>query len=338
VARDRLGSVRGSASVSNHPYGENYSASNTDGFATYYQDSSTGLNYADQRYYNATFGRFISVARRRDRAALGSPQAWNRYAYAKDDPVNRIDPSGNDSCFIYAADNETCISTTPTDPPACPSDEEQFADGSSGSSDCSGDGGDGGDGGSGDDTINVFAGGETKPITVTGFSQSGQNQATIANVLGDVMSGLAAPGGTQCATWLQGSGSVNPSALISALISGNSFGHGAFSNNTTAAFAGTRNADGSPTGVPGSAAFAVNDNGAFFNSTINGENVTVGPNHYTGGSLQAQAAILIHEIAHIMNPDGGAPGFQKDFGNDKAGRSNDNLVNKNCGKLIGGLK
>ena len=78
---------------------------------TYYQDASTGLNYADRRYYNATFGRFMSAASHRDRAAKNSPQSWNRYGYAANDPVNRNDPSGNDSCFIYAADNETCIGT-----------------------------------------------------------------------------------------------------------------------------------------------------------------------------------------------------------------------------------
>ena len=56
--RDRLGSVRANGSPANRPYGENYTGGNTDGFATYYQDSSTGLSYADQRYYSAGYGRF----------------------------------------------------------------------------------------------------------------------------------------------------------------------------------------------------------------------------------------------------------------------------------------
>jgi RHS repeat-associated protein len=58
VARDRLGSVRGNGSGANRPYRENYSSQNTDGFATYYQDAASGLNYADQRYYSAQYGRF----------------------------------------------------------------------------------------------------------------------------------------------------------------------------------------------------------------------------------------------------------------------------------------
>jgi RHS repeat-associated protein len=97
VARDRLGSVRGNASAANRPYGENYSAQNTDGFATYYQDSSTGVNYADQRYYNATFGGFNIADRKRKSARPKSPTSWNRYVYVANDPVNKNDPTGK-SC------------------------------------------------------------------------------------------------------------------------------------------------------------------------------------------------------------------------------------------------
>ena len=98
LVRDRLGSVRASGSPANRPYGENYSGSNTDGFGTYYQDSSTGLNYADQRYYNATYGRFITPDRYIALAGGANnpadPQSWNRYAYVGNDPTNYGDPSG----------------------------------------------------------------------------------------------------------------------------------------------------------------------------------------------------------------------------------------------------
>ncbi len=101
--RDRLGSVRTFGGAANHPYGENYSQYNTDGFATYYQDSSTGLNYADQRYYNATFGRFTSP----DPLGAGTlqhpkgfravhpmdPTSWNQYYYSSGS-VNLNDPMG----------------------------------------------------------------------------------------------------------------------------------------------------------------------------------------------------------------------------------------------------
>jgi hypothetical protein len=55
-------------------------------------------------------------------------------------------------------------------------------------------------------------------------------------------------------------------------------------------------------------------------------------------AIKAQAFILIHELGHLFSESGGANGFQWDAGNKDAGKSNDKLVEKNCGKLIGGLK
>jgi hypothetical protein len=79
----------------------------------------------------------------------------------------------------------------------------------------------------------------------------------------------------------------------------------------------------------------VNSNGAFFKAKDStGALLSVGARGYTGGTLKAQAAILIHELGHILD----AAGFTPDFGDAKAGKLNDNLVDKNCGKLIGGLK
>ena len=96
MARDRLGSVRASGSPANRPYGENYSGSNTDGFGTYYQDSSTGLNYADQRYYNATYGRFNTPDRYMTGSKGADPGSWNRYSYVQSDPVNFSDATGRE--------------------------------------------------------------------------------------------------------------------------------------------------------------------------------------------------------------------------------------------------
>ena len=119
--RDRLGSVRGNGSAANKPYGENYSAGNADGFATYYQDSSTQLNYADQRYYAATYGRFMSAdpywASDNGANDPNTPQTWNRYAYVLGNPVGAIDPRG-----LYLSAEE-CIN----DPDAC--EDESWDDG-----------------------------------------------------------------------------------------------------------------------------------------------------------------------------------------------------------------
>ena len=97
---DRLGS-RGRY----YPYGEDRGTNPGDGsvtFATYTRDSSTGLNYADQRYYATGWGRFVSPDRYRAMAASlnnpGIPQSWNRYAYVTGDPANYLDPTGKLIC------------------------------------------------------------------------------------------------------------------------------------------------------------------------------------------------------------------------------------------------
>jgi|SRR5579884_1469821 len=84
--------------------------------------------------------------------------------------------------------------------------------------------------------------------------------------------------------------------------------------------------------------FTVNDQGAFFRATWGNKTFTVGRRAYGGITLKAQSAIILHEPGHQMNESGGADGFQGDFGNKKAGRANDKLVDTNCGTLIKDLK
>jgi RHS repeat-associated protein len=67
-------------------------------FGTYVRDSYTGLDYADQRFYASTYGRFNTPDPARNSAVLRIPSSWNRYAYVYGDPVNRRDPSGMTSC------------------------------------------------------------------------------------------------------------------------------------------------------------------------------------------------------------------------------------------------
>ena len=96
VAVDRLGSVRTTASFL--PYGEEISATanGTVKFATYTRDASTGLDYADQRYYTSQFGRFMSADRFKQAAKANDSGSWNKYSYTRGDPVNRIDPHGTE--------------------------------------------------------------------------------------------------------------------------------------------------------------------------------------------------------------------------------------------------
>jgi len=105
------------------PYGEerNYPALPNDQvkFATYTRDSATGLDYADQRYYASSFGRFMTADPYK--ASIGgsdpgSPQSWNRYAYVQGDPVNYNDHSG----LIRSA--QDCIN----DPDSCEAEDGNY--------------------------------------------------------------------------------------------------------------------------------------------------------------------------------------------------------------------
>ena len=104
---DRLGSA-GNAGVDKgiyFPWGEAKGTPNpqdTWNFATYWQDSLTGLDYANNRYYSNTSGSFMTPDPHQGNSGgtgdPNNPQNWNRYAYTAGDPVNRVDPGGKDWC------------------------------------------------------------------------------------------------------------------------------------------------------------------------------------------------------------------------------------------------
>jgi RHS repeat-associated protein len=98
-ATDRLGSVGGGGRY--YPYGEERSATaeGTDKFATYHRDA-TGFDYADQRYYSAKFGRFLTSDPYVASGGPAAPKSWNRYAYVEGDPVNHNDPMGLFRCTV----------------------------------------------------------------------------------------------------------------------------------------------------------------------------------------------------------------------------------------------
>ncbi len=115
---DQLGSaaLNGSGfAQSFYPWGENRGSNipqNAWGFATHWEDSLTGLDYSMNRYYSNAYGRFMTPDAA-PRSRLGDPQSWNRYAYTRGDPVNRLDPSGRDdesTCTLTSSD--FCITDT----------------------------------------------------------------------------------------------------------------------------------------------------------------------------------------------------------------------------------
>jgi RHS repeat-associated protein len=67
-------------------------------------DASLNLYYLRARFYNPATGRFLS----RDpyHGHIGSPSTLHKYAYASDDPVNRVDPLGlEDAIEVGGADS-----------------------------------------------------------------------------------------------------------------------------------------------------------------------------------------------------------------------------------------
>jgi RHS repeat-associated protein len=61
-------------------------------FTNYERDGETGTDYAVNRQYSQTTGRFM----RPDPmpGSIQDPQSLNKFAYVGDDPINRVDPAG----------------------------------------------------------------------------------------------------------------------------------------------------------------------------------------------------------------------------------------------------
>jgi RHS repeat-associated protein len=58
------------------------------------------LDYMHARYYNPNVGRFLSVDAMAHRSPSGRPTAWNRYAYAMENPLVRVDPDGLRDIYV----------------------------------------------------------------------------------------------------------------------------------------------------------------------------------------------------------------------------------------------
>jgi RHS repeat-associated protein len=83
-----------SATTVYYPYGEEYAvtANDKDKSGTYHRDSTTGLDYAVNRYYSTQSARFLTADQGPPAAA--NPQSWNRYTYGWSDPADSNDPDG----------------------------------------------------------------------------------------------------------------------------------------------------------------------------------------------------------------------------------------------------
>jgi RHS repeat-associated protein len=102
---DAMGSVRaitdvtGTVIIVRHefaPFGENADALTGDlrRFAGKLRDGETGLDESGARYYANRMGRFTSPDPHNIGASLEHPQSWNAYAYALNNPLTFVDPTG----------------------------------------------------------------------------------------------------------------------------------------------------------------------------------------------------------------------------------------------------
>jgi len=106
IYSDRLGSTRATETIQQYgggwttrnyyPFGEEIgsTASNDYKFASTYRDSTTGLDYAVNRYYASGTARFLTPDPYQASGGPAVPQNWNRYAYVHNDPINYFDPWG----------------------------------------------------------------------------------------------------------------------------------------------------------------------------------------------------------------------------------------------------
>jgi RHS repeat-associated protein len=82
-------------------------------FTSYESDTESGNDYAVNRGYSPSVGRFNQADPMEASGDGGAPQSWNRYSYTQNDPVNFIDPNG-------------LFRRAPNDPDPCGWGEEYF--------------------------------------------------------------------------------------------------------------------------------------------------------------------------------------------------------------------
>ena len=93
------------------PFGEPVTSTGTPDryrFTQHELDTETDLVYAKARYYHPKIGRFLSVDPATDtKKATESPQSWNKYAYALNNPTRYVDPDGR---LVFESDPEHPVS------------------------------------------------------------------------------------------------------------------------------------------------------------------------------------------------------------------------------------
>jgi len=110
---DAIGSIRatsdaGGAVIARHdysPFGEDTAplAGDPKRFAGKDLDVETALQNFEARMYRNVWGRFVSIDP--VGGTLTNPQGWNGYAYALNNPLKFVDPSGMEACVTWTGIN-----------------------------------------------------------------------------------------------------------------------------------------------------------------------------------------------------------------------------------------
>src|SRR5206468_7419356 len=74
----------------------------------------TNLDYLGARFFSSGMGRFTRPDDSFAGADLANPQSWNLYAYALNNPLRYVDPTGHDQNCPQNVD--FCTSVTGEDP------------------------------------------------------------------------------------------------------------------------------------------------------------------------------------------------------------------------------
>jgi RHS repeat-associated protein len=84
--------LKGGRTVSNGYVADNISQK----FTAKERDNETGLDYFMARYYSSLQGRFTSPDDFLNDTHLSDPASWNLYTYARNNPLNILDPTGEE--------------------------------------------------------------------------------------------------------------------------------------------------------------------------------------------------------------------------------------------------
>jgi RHS repeat-associated protein len=97
-----------------YPFGQEQSSTSDPNhykFTGKERDTESGLDYFGARYYGSSMGRFMSPDPLLNSGRPDNPQTWNRYAYALNNPLTTVDPTGLYNLDSDCLKNKACAAS-----------------------------------------------------------------------------------------------------------------------------------------------------------------------------------------------------------------------------------